>query len=582
MHRAALRITSLAAIAAALGAFSLAPAPASALTVQYKFTNWAVWGSLTPKKLNEPITLPPGSTFNGLGDLTTTQTEISGTVEGNIVVPPFNAPLKVYGVPTSVGATFTQVGPTAGTITQAPPADCMGSHFGGPCVTLSVNSKDEVGVTALGILGIDIPTHCEITEPVTLALKDTLPLAQLLDEGSRFTGSTNIPPINCGLSGLLLSPVLTLLMSGPENSYSLHIGPEEPTAPTVATEPASSVSQISADLHATVDPKGEAETGCELEYGESTSYGASVPCAWAPGSGFSVHAPVTGLDESTTYHYRVVASNALGTSYGADQSFTTLSGAPEYGQCVAQKHGNYADPNCQDVAEKKGVPDHRGGYEWVPGPARTCVAEKKGEYTDSGCTTKSAKPHKGTYEKAPGPGYTSSSGPATLQVPGLERTVVCSASTGAGEVTGLSTATDRVTFTGCESAGKKCTSEGPNGTPSGKAGVIVTNLLDARLLGPVSDQVWTEFASAEHRPYTAEFGCEGSLLRTSGSVAGVQAGDVGVLSLTSTTTFAAEEGEQALLSALSSNGGKSWSEPELSSLVTLASNSSAAPTEIKP
>ncbi|MGH9917839.1 MAG: hypothetical protein ACRD6W_03040, partial [Nitrososphaerales archaeon] len=312
-------------------------------------------------------------------------------------------------------------------------------------------------------------------------------------------------------------------------------------------------------------------------------YGASVPCAWAPEAGFAVNAAITGLSEGATYHYRVVASNTLGTSYGSDESFTTLSGgAPEYGQCVAQKHGSYTDADCQNVAEKKGLPDHKGAYEWVSGPARTCVVKKKGEYSNSSCTAKAAKAHKGSYEIEPGPGFTSTSGEVTLQTPGLERTVLCQASSAVGAVTGLSSSSERLTFTGCESAGKKCSSEGSDSTPSGRAGVIVTNLLSGRLLGPVEERVWSELTSSEHEPYADEFGCEGPLFRTKGSLAGVQTGNVAVSSATSTTGFVLEGDEQALSTEVSENAGKTWTGPAASSLLTRLSSSSAAPTEIRP
>jgi len=584
MSHKARRLTALAAAAAVIGATSMLAASASAITIPFTFDNWAVWGSLTDKKLNEPVVLPKGSTFNGTSLLTSTATELSGTVTGRIFVPPFNTTVKLVGlVPTEVGVTFTQVGPAEGTLAQTSTANCAGSHFGGLCVTLSVNTRADVGITETGLLGIGVPTECETSEPVAFSLSSTMPLAQLLDEGPAFKGTVTIPSIKCGgLSGLAVGTLLTELMSGPENPYALHIGPNEPSAPTVVTGAASPLSQVSAKLNATVDPDGEAETGCDFEYGTSTSYGSSAPCAWEPGSGFAVHAWVGGLEEGATYHYRVVASNTLGTSYGPDQSFTTLSASPQYGQCVAQKDGNYKDGNCQSVAEKKGVPDHKGSYEWVPGPSRVCVPKKKGDYTSSSCTTKAAKPGKGSYEKAPGSSFTSSSEAVTLQTPGLDRTVSCSSSAGAGEVTSTNTGIERITFSGCEMSGKKCASEGPDGTPSGRAGVIVTNLLRTRLLGPVAGEVWTDFTSAEHQPYLAEFACEGPRVRVAGALGGVQAGDVNVSSATSTTTFTGEEGEQALSSEVSETEGDSWLAPQPSSLLALAGNRSASAIEIKP
>ncbi len=104
-----------------------------------------------------------------------------------------------------------------------------------------------------------------------------------------------------------------------------------PDAPVVATGEASAVTQTSATLNATVNPKGGAVSACKLEYGSSTSYGSSVSCTPSPGSGSSpvvVSATAKGLSANTTYHFRVVATNAGGTSEGSDQTFKTLPDAP--------------------------------------------------------------------------------------------------------------------------------------------------------------------------------------------------------------------------------------------------------------
>ena len=60
------------ALAVALVAACVVSAPAaSAADVVLPFTNYKVGGSLTVKKLNQSITLPDGSTFNGSANLTT-------------------------------------------------------------------------------------------------------------------------------------------------------------------------------------------------------------------------------------------------------------------------------------------------------------------------------------------------------------------------------------------------------------------------------------------------------------------------------------------------------------------------------
>ncbi|MCW3027895.1 MAG: hypothetical protein JWN81_1106 [Solirubrobacterales bacterium] len=101
--------------------------------------------------------------------------------------------------------------------------------------------------------------------------------------------------------------------------------------PAVVTKPASSLTQTSAMLNATVNPNGGEVSDCHFEYGAGESYGSSVPCSALPGSGsgeVAVSAAVTGLNPVTGYHFRIVATNSGGTSTDGSQSFTTLPNAP--------------------------------------------------------------------------------------------------------------------------------------------------------------------------------------------------------------------------------------------------------------
>ncbi len=106
-----------------------------------------------------------------------------------------------------------------------------------------------------------------------------------------------------------------------------------PIPPTVTTEPASSVTQTSATLNATVNPKDETVSDCHFEYGSTMLYGTSAPCSSLPGSGESPVAvsavlSMGSLSETTTYHYRITSTSVNGTSYGSDVAFTTLPDAP--------------------------------------------------------------------------------------------------------------------------------------------------------------------------------------------------------------------------------------------------------------
>jgi hypothetical protein len=103
-------------------------------------------------------------------------------------------------------------------------------------------------------------------------------------------------------------------------------------APTVTTGASSGITQTSATVAGTVTPNGANVTSCRIEYGASVLYGSQVPCSPAsPGAGTSV-VPVTGalagLLPATEYHYRVVATNGVGTGEGADMTFKTEAVPP--------------------------------------------------------------------------------------------------------------------------------------------------------------------------------------------------------------------------------------------------------------
>jgi hypothetical protein len=93
--------------------------------------------------------------------------------------------------------------------------------------------------------------------------------------------------------------------------------------PSVDTLAAYEVSQNTATIAGTVNTNGVQST-YEFDIGTDTSYGARVfgDAGSAPGAQ-TYTLSLAGLAPGTTYHYRVVASNTYGVSYGADQTFTT-------------------------------------------------------------------------------------------------------------------------------------------------------------------------------------------------------------------------------------------------------------------
>jgi len=118
------------------------------------------------------------------------------------------------------------------------------------------------------------------------------------------------PPRSAFAAALLLSLALA--------------GTAQAASPTVATRPATSIATTAATLQADVNPHGKATTYA-FQYGTTAAYGAQTRTRSA-GSGTDVKRVtfrLTGLTPGVRYHYRVIASNADGTTTGADRSLKT-------------------------------------------------------------------------------------------------------------------------------------------------------------------------------------------------------------------------------------------------------------------
>jgi probable HAF family extracellular repeat protein len=221
-----------------------------------------------------------------------------------------------------------------------------------------------------------------------------------------------------------------------------------PTPPSLSTDKATGVAQTIAKLTATVIPEGSAVTACYFEYGTSETYGKTAACSPLPGAGegvVPVSAAITGLDPSTTYHFRIVATNEAGTAYGLDQAFSTAAPAlPELGRCVSLPTAN-------------------------------------GKYKTAACTTKSTNEDTGKFEWQPWPtqrnDYSFRNGAAKLETTG-KTTITCTENTLRGDYTGSETASMFLRLGGCELHGR------PNticqSTDAG-AGEIVSDELHAEL-----------------------------------------------------------------------------------------------------
>jgi NHL repeat len=120
--------------------------------------------------------------------------------------------------------------------------------------------------------------------------------------------------------------------------------------PTVETDAATGSGDSEAEPNGIVNPRG-AETKYYFEYGPTTGYGSkTVERSAGAGTGDisapGEHMALTGLTASTTYHFRIVATNSHGTTDGADQVFVTTdrptaetSAATSVGETEGTLHG---------------------------------------------------------------------------------------------------------------------------------------------------------------------------------------------------------------------------------------------------
>ncbi|MGC2373634.1 MAG: hypothetical protein WA484_07145 [Solirubrobacteraceae bacterium] len=175
-----------------------------------------------------------------------------------------------------------------------------------------------------------IEAGCEVEYGTTTAYGSKVPCSP----ASVGTGETPVPA-TAVLSGLLASTVYHYRVVA-TNANGANPGPDAsfetlPSVEGVVTGEARELSQTSALLTGSLKPNG-VDAHYYFQYGETTAYGSTVPVPPGDDAGTVAekHAevPVEGLTANTAYHYRLVATNELGTTYGGDEVLVTLPNEP--------------------------------------------------------------------------------------------------------------------------------------------------------------------------------------------------------------------------------------------------------------
>jgi hypothetical protein len=252
--------------------------------------------------------------FNAVGE------EVADFGAGTITEPAFAAENQI-GVYGATGTVYVSDSNGAAILRVFTPdsellAETLNSEVAGPS-----------SATVNGIVNPNgqATTECKFEYGPTAAYGESAPCATS-------PGSASIrTPVSADLSGLesgaeyhyrVLEKTGSGTVSGADETFTTPLPPK----PQASTGSASGISQKEATLSGMVNPEGGV-TSCEFEYGTTSSYGSSVPCAEAPGSGeleVEVSAALSGLTANTTYHFRLSATNGGGTTQGKDGTFTTL------------------------------------------------------------------------------------------------------------------------------------------------------------------------------------------------------------------------------------------------------------------
>lgn len=124
--------------------------------------------------------------------------------------------------------------------------------------------------------------------------------------------------------------------------------------PAVQTGASTGLSPRAAQVAGVVNPNSK-PASYFFQYGRGATYGSSTAAAQLPASGAAETVTTTlgGLSAGTLYHYRLVASNLTGTSYGQDRMLKTPSLSVSLHGVAGQRigallHGLLVSVGCND------------------------------------------------------------------------------------------------------------------------------------------------------------------------------------------------------------------------------------------
>ena len=196
------------------------------------------------------------------------------------------------------------------------------------------------GISIGGLIGLVVATQGNVP-PVIITNGGSLQMVDTIYPASANQNVTwSIVP-GTGMASISDSGLVTAISNGTVyakanavqdstvvDSLMISISGQVAAPPAVVTLPATDITSSGATLNGTVNAN-TLDTDVSFDWGITSSYGNNITAIPSTVTGTTVTpvlAYLSGLQSSTTYHFRVKGVNAAGTSNGQDLTFTTLQG----------------------------------------------------------------------------------------------------------------------------------------------------------------------------------------------------------------------------------------------------------------
>lgn len=267
-------------------------------------------------------TLPNRATIHPAGTVLTNLLNPSETI--TVTATPEFPPINMPGTSAKIFIAQSQVLPLDPVVTDMSPThDTSGVPTASPLV---INFSKSMNTASVEAAFSTVPaTSGSFIWSTTVSANDTL----TYNPGTTGWAANTVYAIRIGNSAAD-SASGNHLFAAFEARFTTGNTTTQALPPVTTTAAASSLGTTSATLNGSVNPNNAA-TSVHFQYGRTTSYGSitSTQNIGNGGTALPISASVTGLRSGRTYHFRAVASNANGTTYGADKSFIApTSGTP--------------------------------------------------------------------------------------------------------------------------------------------------------------------------------------------------------------------------------------------------------------